>query len=127
MELFPSEYHNLELNRFEKLFIRHAANEEHYGLMLLNINPAMIKGEKLHAVITEQGIVFCKFFMDIDTTMLAPFLEIVKAGLYETTMLTIRDKLVSNKALVGEDGKLAIQFTFLFVFSDFLGKSVLKI
>ncbi len=124
MELFPSEYHNLELNRFEKLFIRHAANEEHYGLMLLNINPAMIKGEKLHAVITEQGIVFCKFFMDIDTTMLAPFLEIVKAGLYETTMLTIRDKLVSNKALVGEDGKLAIQFTFLFVFPQILYQDV---
>lgn len=127
MELFPSEYQNIELNRHEKLFIRYAANEEKYGLMLLNINPAMIKGEKLHAVITEKGIVFCKFFIDIDASMLASLLEIIKTGLYETTISTIRSKLLSNKALVGEDARLAFQFTYLFVFPQIKSQDVTRL
>lgn len=124
MELFPSEYHNLELNRYEKLFVRHASNEERYGLMLLNINPAMMKGEKLHAVISEKGVVFCKFYIDIDPAMLEPLIEIVRTGIYETTVSTIRNKLMSNKALVGQDGKLAFQFTYLFVFPQIKSQDV---
>lgn len=32
MEIYPSEYQQLELNRYEKVFIRHASNDEHYGI-----------------------------------------------------------------------------------------------
>ena len=51
MEIYPSEYQQLELNRYEKIFVRHASNDENYGLVLLKINPAMLSGEYLHAVI----------------------------------------------------------------------------
>lgn len=55
MEIYPSEYQQLELNRYEKVFVRHASNDENYGIILLKINPAMLSGEYSHAVITSQG------------------------------------------------------------------------
>lgn len=57
MEIYPSEYQQLELNRYEKIFVRHASNDENYGLVLLKINPAMLSGEYLHAVIMSRGVV----------------------------------------------------------------------
>ena len=77
MEIYPSEYQQLELNRYEKIFVRHASNDENYGLVLLKINPAMLSGEYLHAVIMSRGvsslqifainrrISFCKFHWSI--------------------------------------------------------------
>lgn len=38
MEIYPSEYQQLELNRYEKVFVRHASNDENYGIILLKIS-----------------------------------------------------------------------------------------
>ena len=32
MEIFPSEYQQLDLNRYEKVFVRHACNDDEYGV-----------------------------------------------------------------------------------------------
>lgn len=40
MELFPSEYQQLDLNRYEKVFIRHALNcAGDFGMLLLRHVP----------------------------------------------------------------------------------------
>ena len=44
MEIYPSEYQQLGLNRYEKVFVRHANNDDNYGIVLLKVNPAMLSG-----------------------------------------------------------------------------------
>ena len=78
MELFPSEYQQLELNRHEKVFVRHALNcESEFGMLLLKVNPAMLPGESMHIVLVPKGIVLCKF-LPLDNPLLFP----VFAGAY---------------------------------------------
>ena len=61
MILFPDEYRNLELSRSEKLFTQYVNRLDDYGFLILNANPAMIAGEKIHILICTKGIVFIKF------------------------------------------------------------------
>ena len=118
MEIFPSEYQQLELNRHEKVFIRHAINEEDYGFLILKINPAMLREEYLHAVITDKGVVLCKFLPISNVEMLMDFLEPYVSGVYNNTVSTVGQKLMSNKALVGKDKKLALNFSSICIFPE---------
>ncbi len=118
MEIFPSEYQQLELSKYEKIFVRHANNEEKYGMLLLKINPAMLQGEYLHAAITGEGIVFCKFLLISQADMFLQFIEPYVLGVFQNTTTTIGTKLISNKALVGNDGKLAFKFACICIFPE---------
>ena len=70
MEILPSEYQQLELDRTEKMFIRYAESCNEYGYVFLNTNPAMIQNEKQHLVITKSGIVLVKFFEKFIVTLI---------------------------------------------------------
>ncbi len=61
MEIMPSEYQQLELSRFEKIFIRHALSSEQYGFLLLKVNPAMRENDYMHVFISADGVLMFKF------------------------------------------------------------------
>lgn len=97
MEIYPSEYQQLELNRYEKVFVRHASNDENYGLILLKINPAMLNGEYSHAVIISQGVVLCKFLPLADAAIFQMFIGPYMDGVFKNTVETVGQKLTTNK------------------------------
>jgi hypothetical protein len=116
MEAFPSEYQQLELNRYEKVFVRQASNDENYGLVLLKINPAMLAGEYSHAVITSKGIILCKL-LPIDNASIFPmFIESYIGGVFKNTVLTVSQKLITNKALLDKEQKLSVRFSYICIF-----------
>ena len=118
MEIYPSEYQQLELNRYEKVFVRHASNDENYGLILLKINPAMLSGEYSHAVITSQGVVLCKFLPLADATIFPMFIGPYMDGVFKNTVETVGQKLTTNKALLNANGELAVKFAYICVFPE---------
>ena len=118
MEIYPSEYRQLELNRYEKVFVRHASNDENYGIVLLKINPAMLTGEYSHAVITSQGVVLCKFLSLNDASIFPVFIGPYIDGVFENTIEIVGKKLTTNKALLNANGELAVKFAYICVFPD---------
>lgn len=118
MEIYPSEYQQLELNRYEKVFVRHASNDENYGLILLKINPAMLSGEYSHAVITSHGVVLCKFLPLADATVFPMFIGPYMDGVFKNTVETVGQKLTTNKALLNEDRELTVRFAYICVFPE---------
>jgi len=120
MEIFPSEFQQLDLNRYEKVFVRHASNEEAYGFLLLNINPAMLKGECLQAFISSQGVVLCKFLPIENPDVFPTFMQSYLSGVVEDSVNVIGQKLTSNMALL-RDGKLALRCAFVCILPS-LGK-----
>ena len=118
MEIYPSEYQQLELNRYEKIFVRHASNDENYGLVLLKINPAMLSGEYSHAVITSRGIVVCKFLPLTDASMFSIFIAPYMEGIFKNTVEIVGQKLKTNKALLNENSELAVRFSCICIFPE---------
>lgn len=118
MEIYPSEYKQLELNRYEKVFVRHASNDENYGLVLLKINPAMLSGEYLHAVITSRGIVLCKFLPLAEASIFSIFIEPYMNGVFKNTIDIVGQKLKTNKALLNENGELTVRFAYICIFPE---------
>ncbi len=118
MEIYPSEYQQLELNRYEKIFVRHASNSEEYGLVLLKINPAMLSGEFSHAVITSRGVVLCKFLLLADASLFSVFIGPYMDGVFKNTVEIVERKLKTNKALLNENGELAVRFTYICIFPE---------
>jgi hypothetical protein len=118
MRLFPDEYRNLELSRSEKLFTQYANRLDDYGFLILNANPAMLAGEKIHIVITGKGIVFVKFFDGIERSEMLPiFLPAYINGVYKQSCSIIAERLYSNKSL--SDGKgLRFPVNYLCVFPN---------
>lgn len=116
MEVFPSEYQQLELNRYEKMFVRHANNDENYGLILLKINPAMLTGEYSHAVITSKGVVLCKFLPLDNASIFSMFIDSYRSGVFENTVSTVGQKLITNKALLDEQQMLSVRFSYICIF-----------
>ena len=114
MEIFPSDYQQLDLDRHEKVFVRHASIDEEFGFVLLRINPAMVTGEYLNAVIFSKGVLLLKFLPLINATMFPIFMESYLSGIIESSIGSIGQKLTSNKALL-ENGVLAVRVTFLCV------------
>lgn len=70
MEILPSEYQNINLSRYEKMFVRHAISNGKYGFLLLKINPTMLENDSMNVVIASRGVVFFKFFDNISDAAL---------------------------------------------------------
>lgn len=118
MEIYPSEYQQLELNRYEKVFVRHASNDDTYGMVLLKINPAMLSGEYSHAVISSKGVVLCKFLPLKDASLFPIFIEPYMDGIFKNTVETVGKKLKTNKALLNTKGELAVRFAYICIFPE---------
>lgn len=43
MEIFPSDYQQLDLDRHEKVFVRHASIDEEFGFVLLRNKTAPMR------------------------------------------------------------------------------------
>ena len=121
MEIYPSEYQQLELNRYEKIFVRHASNDENYGLVLLKINPAMLSGEYLHAVIMSRGVVLCKFLPLTDASVFVNFIGPYMYGVFKNTVEIVGQKLKTNKALLNVNVELTVRL-HIFVYFQRLKK-----
>lgn len=118
MEILPSEYQQLELDRTEKMFIRYAESCNEYGYVFLNTNPAMIQNEKQHLVITKSGIVLVKFFEKFsDASMFAMIMKVYYQGIYVDTINKVKQKLQENRALVSE-GTLKVKFSYICIFPN---------
>lgn len=117
MELFPSEYQQLDLNRHEKVFIRHALNcESEFGMLLLKVNPAMLPGESMHIVLVPKGIVLCKFLPLDNPALFTVFAGAYFAGVYANTISIAKNKLETNLSLLDENHKLRVPFTSICIF-----------
>lgn len=117
MEILPSEYQNIDLSRYEKMFVRHAISNDGYGFLLLNVNPTMIENESMNVVITSRGVVFFKFFEDFSDASLfgitmQPYVQFV----YPTSQKIISEKLLGNKSLSENGTKLKFPINIVHVF-----------
>lgn len=118
MEIYPSEYQQLELKRYEKVFVRHASNDDAYGMVLLKINPAMLSGEYSHAIISSKGIVLCKFLPLTDASLFPIFIGPYMDGIFKNTVETVGQKLKTNKALLNARGELTVRFAYICIFPE---------
>lgn len=118
MEIYPSEYQQLELKRYEKVFVRHASNDDTFGMVLLKINPAMLSGEYSHAVISSKGVVLCKFLSLTDVSLFPIFIGPYMDGIFKNTVETVGQKLKTNKALLNTKGELAVRFAYICIFPE---------
>ena len=125
MEILPSEYQQIELARSEKIFVRNVMSSERYGYLLIKTNPAMLKNESMHTLACADGVVHFKFFEGFNDP--ANFLFAVPLlidSLYAQTVGIISAKLLSNKALADEAGKLLFPVNLVYVFPDLQRKDV---
>ena len=103
MDIFPSEYQNLELSRYEKVFTRYSLNSEKFGTLLLKINPAMQKNENLHAVINSTGVLFFKFFDQIQADGFNYIVSTLYSTIFKTSTNIIVNKIFGNFIANKED------------------------
>ena len=119
MEILPSEYQNLGLSRYEKLFVRHAVSNDGYGFLLLNVNPAMQENESMNVVITSRGVVFLKFFSDFsDASLFGTTMQAYTRHVYPGTQEIISKKLLGNKSLSENGNKLKFPINIVYVFPN---------
>lgn len=119
MDLFPSEYQQLNLNRYEKVFIRHAINcKSDFGMLILSVNPAMLQNENVHIIIIPHGVLMCKFLPLNNAAFFPPFIKAYFSGIYTQTKDIVHGKLKSNKCLVNQDGELNIRFSYVCIFPE---------
>lgn len=106
MEILPSEFQNIELSRYEKMFVRHAISSDKYGFLLLKINPTMIENESMNVLISSRGIVFFKFFEEFsDVRLFDVAMQQYAQFVYPTVKKIISERLLGNK-LLSENAKL---------------------
>lgn len=117
MEIIPSEYQNIELSRYEKLFVRHAISSNDYGFVLLRVNPAMISGESLDVVICSKGVLFCKFFDELsDPSVFNTSITAYAQYVYPTTKKILSEKLLTNKSISENGNKLLFSANIVHIF-----------
>ena len=117
MEILPSEYQNVELSRYEKMFVRHAISYNGYGFLLLKVNPTMIENESMNVVITSRGVVFLKFFEDFtDASLFGMTMQPYAQFVYPTAQKIISEKLLGNKSLSENRTKLKFPINIVYVF-----------
>ena len=125
MEILPSEYQQIELSRSEKIFVRNVMGSERYGYLLIKTNPAMLKNESMHTLVCSDGVLHFKFFDGINDPANFNFaIPLLIDTLYAQTVGVISAKLLSNKALVSEDGKLLFPVNLIYVFPELQRKDV---
>lgn len=117
MEILPSEYQQIDLSRNEKIFVRNIMSNDQYGFLLLNTNPAMLPNESMHILICSDGVIFLKFFEGFeDASQFGIIMPMMVNGLYGQTVGIITSKLLANKALINQNGKLRFPVNILYVF-----------
>lgn len=117
MEIMPSEYQQIEITRSEKVFIRHALSSEQYGFLLIKANPAMQKNDFMHILICADGVVMFKFFETFeDATQFQTTMSIYAKMVHKQTAKIISEKLLGNKAIIDDNGKLRIALSIVYVF-----------
>lgn len=119
MEILPSDYQNIELSRYEKMFVRHAISTNGYGFLLLNVNPTMSENESMNVVISSRGVVFFKFFSDFsDTTLFSATMQPYVQFVYPNAQKIISGKLLGNKALSENGTTLKFPANIVYVFPN---------
>lgn len=117
MESLPSEYQNINLSRSEKLFVRYILSQNEYGLLLLKINPSMIKENYMHALICSNGILLFKFMENFeDVASFQSIMQVYINSIYDKEVKIIANKLESNKSIVDTEGKLKFPVSMVYVF-----------
>ena len=119
MEILPSEYQNIELSRYEKMFVRHAISNDEYGFLLLKVNPTMIENESMNVLISSRGVVFFKFFDDFsDASLFGATMQPYTQFVYPTAQKIISEKLLGNKSLSENAKTLKFPINILHVFPN---------
>lgn len=119
MEILPSEYQQLELQRSEKMFVRYAESYDKFGYVFLNTNVAMIQNEKQHIVIFEDGVIMLKFFEAFEDASMFPLvMNAYYCGVYLDTLNIAQKKIMTNVALTDERGKARIRLSYACVFPN---------
>lgn len=128
MEIFPSEYQNIELSRYQKMFVRYSIASNDYGFLLLNVNPAMIENENMDVVITSKGVVFLKFFEGFsDATLFWATMEPYSQFVYPASKKIIVDKLLGNKAISENSTCLKFPINIVYVFPNLKREDIEKV
>lgn len=119
MEILPSEYQNIELSRYEKMFVRHAISNDGYGFLLLKVNPTMIENESMNVLISSRGVVFFKFFEDFsDASLFGATMQPYTQFVYPTAKKIISEKLLGNKSLSENAKALKFPINIVHVFPN---------
>lgn len=119
MEILPSEYQNIELSRYEKMFVRHAISNDGYGFLLLKVNPTMIENESMNVLISSRGVVFFKFFEDFsDASLFGATMQPYTQFVYPTAKKIISEKLLGNKSLSENTKALKFPINIVHVFPN---------
>lgn len=119
MEIFPSEYQNIELSRYEKMFVRHAISNNGYGFLLLKVNPTMIENESMNVVITSKGVVFLKFYENFsDASLFEKNMQLYVQFVYPTVKKIIAEKLLGNKSISENSTTLKFPINIVYVFPN---------
>lgn len=127
MEILPSEYQNIELSRYEKMFVRHAVSNDGYGFLLLKVNPTMTENESMHVVITSRGVVFFKFFENFsDASLFGMTMQPYVQFVYPTAQKIISEKLLGNKSLSENGNRLKFPINIVHVFPSLKRADVKK-
>lgn len=117
MEILPSEYQHNDLSRSEKIFVRNVMSNEQFGFLLLGTNPAMLPNESMHILICSDGVLFLKFFEGFeDAAQFGIIMPMMIDGLYNKAVKVIKNKVISNKALVDENGLLWFPMNLIYIF-----------
>lgn len=120
MDILPSEYQHIELSRNEKIFVRNIMASEQYGYLLLDTNPAMLPNESMHILVCKNGVLFLKFFDKMqDVSQFKLVIPLYIESVFKQSSSIIKSKLITNKALVGSDGKLKFPTNIVYVFPHF--------
>ncbi|MCM1225795.1 MAG: AAA family ATPase, partial [Lachnospiraceae bacterium] len=128
MEAMPSEYQNMGLSKSEKLFIRYILCHDEYGLLLIKINPAMLSGDCMHALICSEGIILFKFMENFEDAATFPvIMDAYINSVYIQTVKIIGSRLAANKAIVDSLGRLMFPVSMLYVFPKLEFESVYNV
>lgn len=119
MEAMPSEYQNINLTKTEKVFVRHVLSHDEYGLLLLKINPAMLQGDCMHALICAEGILLFKFMENFhDASCFETIMNGYVQSMHAQAVKIVAGKLASNKAIVDAAGRLKFPVSFVYIFPN---------
>lgn len=125
MEILPSEYQQIDLSRNEKIFVRNTMSTDLYGFLLLDTNPAMLPNERMHTLICPDGVLILKFFDGFDAVdQYGAIVPKMVSSIYRRTSSVIVSKLLSNKALVDQFGRLKFPVNILYVFPAIMRNDV---
>jgi len=127
MEILPSEYQNIELSRYEKMFVRHAISSDGYGFLLLKVNPTMTENESMNVLISPRGVVFIKFFEDFsDASLFGVTMQPYAQYVYPTAQRIISEKLLGNKSLSENAATLKFPINIVHIFPNLKRSDISK-